>query len=67
MDPDELARRQLEQELEQIGKDAGMADSRCGANWKETGCVYEDTEGHPHMFIFAPIGEDAVLPKELTS
>ncbi len=67
MDPDEIARRQLEQELEQIGIDAGMADSRCMARCCDTLASYEDAEGNVHYFNFAPTGSDAMLPAELTN
>ncbi len=67
MDPDEIARRQVEQELEQVGTEAGMVDSRCISNWHATSCSYEDAEGNVHYFDLAPIGSDAVLPPEFPS
>lgn len=67
MDPDEIARRQLEQDLEQAGTEAGMIDSRCISNFAYTTCSYEDADGNVHYFDLAPIGSDAVLPLEFPS
>jgi hypothetical protein len=64
MDPDEIARRQLEQDLEQIGTEADMVDSRCMSSWNGTFASYEDAAGNVHYFNLAPIGSDAVLPPE---
>jgi hypothetical protein len=65
MDLDEITRRQLEQDLVQVGTDAGMVDSRCISNWSYTTCSYEAANGSVHYFDLAPVGSDAVLPAEL--
>ncbi len=51
----EIARRHIEKELEQIGEEMGMVDSRCIADCEETDVVYEDRQGNQHIFTFAPI------------
>jgi hypothetical protein len=64
MDTEEQARQQIEEELEQIGVDAGMADSRATATSRETWAGYETEEGYVHYFTFAPTGEDTIeLPQ----
>lgn len=64
-DETDTARRQLEDDLVQIGIDHGMADSRAIAHYQATGCTYEDQAGNQHSFEFAPIGCDAQFPAEL--
>jgi hypothetical protein len=43
----------IEEELEQIGVEAGMADSRAFASFDKTYLQCEDTDGHEHRFVFA--------------
>jgi hypothetical protein len=42
-----------EEELEQVGVDAGMADSRAFVSWDHTYLQCEDTDGYQHNFTFA--------------
>lgn len=42
-----------EEELEKIGEEAGMADSRCHVKMDETNLTCEDQDGGVHLFTFA--------------
>jgi len=54
----EQARRKIEADFETMGRDLGM-DARCIASESSTGVVFEDANGHHHLFNFAPtLGDD---------